>query len=607
MPTATLLSAAFTSLKPGLYVAASGTPAYPLLKAAGKLVGQRSLPDGSYLATVLVGPRSNPSITIGREFFITALKDYENWRERWFREAIQNSVDAGATKVDIKTSEQSDGTWKIVVEDNGGGMSEEVLLTKFLVLGGTTKVGVAGSAGGFGKAKELLVLPWISWKIHTGDTEASGAGIDYAVTRAARLKGTRIEVIMPGDQHADAPQAISFIEKCYLPHVRFTVNDTNVRAALQAKVLVHDVPGKAEVYFNKSPSVTSSYMLVRARGLHMFEVYLGAGIPGYIITEITAPSIDILTANRDGFRDYETKREISKYGERIVKDTLSAIRSKKGLIKQKFPGAGKFKPQRVTEVLIEVGPIEEPHNKKGWELTDAAMTRVAAVLDDYRGGRGGDETIGVVSGETAKTLLEGTKVHGSQHVEAALKQLVWQPDFYVVNEIEGFRVPKKFLPATMTPTVLKLAKVWTEMCRFVLIQLGSTSDFGVGFHFDEDTAASFLEEGGEEWLMLNPMKIGGRRVSTLRPAPGQGELWNPSNVEDLQWLYAAAIHECTHMADGVHYHDESFASALTSNMAKCADGFRRIKKIVASVRMRGTPEADVARENPTSDIIPWWV
>jgi len=63
----------------------------------------------------------------------------------------------------------------------------------------------------------------------------------------------------------------------------------------------------------------------------------------------------------------------------------------------------------------------------------------------------------------------------------------------------------------------------------------------------------------------------------------------------LKWLYAAAIHEATHIADNMSYHDESFAAALTRNMAKCADGYRKIRQIAAGIRTRGgggSPEAD---------------
>jgi hypothetical protein len=97
-------------------------------------------------------------------------------------------------------------------------------------------------------------------------------------------------------------------------------------------------------------------------------------------------------------------------------------------------------------------------------------------------------------------------------------------------------------------------------------------------------AAAYRDEDrdgrAEQWLMLNPYRDLDRR----------DEIWHPTQDADLKWLYAAAIHEVTHIADGLSYHDESFAAALTRNMAKCADGYRKIKQIAAGIRMRGGPE-----------------
>ena len=39
------------------------------------------------------------------------------------------------------------------------------------------------------------------------------------------------------------------------------------------------------------------------------------------------------------------------------------------------------------------------------------------------------------------------KFLGPNHLEAAIKQLVWEPDWFLVNEVDGYKVPKKFFPA----------------------------------------------------------------------------------------------------------------------------------------------------------------
>jgi hypothetical protein len=65
------------------------------------------------------------------------------------------------------------------------------------------------------------------------------------------------------------------------------------------------------------------------------------------------------------------------------------------------------------------------------------------------------------------------------------------------------------------------------------------------------------------------------------------ETFQATERRDFQMLYALAVHECTHFADGLRYHDEAFASALTENFAKCADGMKQYKRIL-DLTKRGT-------------------
>lgn len=585
---------------PGVYVAASDSEAYgPLLAmiTAGLAVdeGENIEPRGVKIQAARVGERRNPAIGISREFFTTVLKDYEDWRQKWWREAVQNSVDAGAKRIQCKLKVNPDGTYTASSEDDGGGMDEDVLINKFLMLGGTTKQLGTGAAGGFGKAKELLILPWLSWSIHTRDRKVTGSGIDYTVQDAPFLRGTRVEVVMPADQHTSAAAAIAFIEKSYLPNVRFSVEETNAegeverwtpRAKLKGKELIDEVPGKANFYLTKV-NYEPYTMLVRVHGIYMFEIYVGKTPKQQVIVEITAPSIEILTANRDGFRDRDVKRSIDDLGERIAKDVMSTFRSKRGILRQKYEGRGKFQVARMQAgALAHIGPIAR--TKKGdVEMNSEDVAVVSDVVEEYR--QAEEATTGkapaLPNKDLASELLTSVTFKGAHHVEEAVKQLVWDPDFFLINEIDDFRVPRKFKPETMKPRIVKLSRTWTELCRYVLMQLGEFRQFGVGFLFSTSSAAAYLYEDGEHWLLLNPYKDLYERKQT----------WSPTKPEDLKWLYAAAVHECTHLADGISYHDESFAAALTMNIAKTADGFRKVRKIVNSIRMREVAVADVPR------------
>jgi len=99
----------------------------------------------------------------------------------------------------------------------------------------------------------------------------------------------------------------------------------------------------------------------------------------------------------------------------------------------------------------------------------------------------------------------------------------------------------------------------------------------VGFIFSKDydgswSAAEYVREEGD-WLLLNPYRDG---------SPESG-LFSISDDDDLDRLYAYAIHECTHLASNVAYHDEDFATAFTRNLALAIRGRRNIRAIRQAV------------------------
>lgn len=592
MHTAQPLRDRFSRLAPGTYLTSSHNNAYGHLRAlviAGKakMVGFKRMPRGETVITVRVGEsaaRANPTIGIGPEFFQGAIKDYSDWEEKWWREAVQNAVDAGATKIDLRSDRQPDGTYLVSCEDNGGGMTEDVLLNKFLVLGGSTKKDDTGAAGGFGKAKELLVLPWLDWRVHTRDKAAYGRGVGYDVESVPYLKGTRITVRMPADQYTYEAPALSFLSKCDLPKVHFTINGARAKTGVKGSKLIESVPGKFDIFLAESKSSTTNNIYIRTNGLYMFSRYTSTDIPGIVTVDLTGRSIELLTANRDGFRDWSASRELDRFVGKIAADKTSAFRASKGLIQQVYEGTGSFRSRRrEADVTGMLGPIPDTGARKSISLDAADVERVVEAIGSFRESEESETRnpmgSNLPSKEIASLILNEPK-RGAEHVQATLKQLVWEPDFMLVNEEEGFRVPKRFKPESMAPTVLRLAKVWTEFCRHVLILLGSDREYGVGFMFSRSAAAAYSRYSDRNWLLLNPLKDY-RKLDGLL-----------SVTTDMRWLYAAAIHECTHMADGISYHDESFAAALTHNIAKCADGFKAAKKIAGAIRMRGSAVAD---------------
>jgi hypothetical protein len=539
-------------------------------------------------------------VRLGPEFFQAPLKEYSEWPMKWWREVVQNSVDAGCSHMTLGTRENDDGTVTVYAEDNGRGMDRDTLLDKFLVLGATTKVGAAGKTGGFGKAKELILLPWLTWRIHTRDLEAAGNGADYRVRAVPMLQGTRIEVTMSADACTTLPAAQEFLSRCHIPQVEFSLvneNDPDQNTTMNptSDVGAMTMIGEGSrflAYYQEQPR-ERYYAWVRINGLFMFEIYVGS-LPGQIMVELQGSSLDILHSNRDSLRDRGVQREVSEMQERLAKDTSSALRSQKGHVKKKWVQGDKFHASRLSSPTYL--PIDVM-NQTGEGKFQLALEALEAIVGEYQQEvvRNEDASERQAKTDLAREQLQNIAFGGDRHLEAALKQLSWKPDFILISEIDNFRVPARFTPEKMNVRVRRLLSVWAECCRWVLMQLGCASEYSVGFCFTTNASAQFMKEEGENWLLLNPFasKAG---LNTLQSIHYKYD--SQKNVEkelldtmfqvtqrsDFQWLYSLAVHECTHFADEVMYHDEAFASALTVNFARCADGMKQYRRILDATK-----------------------
>lgn len=126
------------------------------------------------------------------------------------REMLQNSRDARAKNIQI--------TWEpdpynrdlatLTFQDDGKGMSREVVQTKFMALGGTLKE--EGSLGGFGAAKAAILTAsttgW-SWDLRTRNVHAYSEGSGaYAIAELdEHLSGTRITLPAMANTSMEAP------------------------------------------------------------------------------------------------------------------------------------------------------------------------------------------------------------------------------------------------------------------------------------------------------------------------------------------------------------------------------------------------------------------
>lgn len=135
-------------------------------------------------------------ISVPKAFFVGERdKFYSNWIEAFPREFVQNSVDAGARNISISIESApakgsfgkepgKDTVTRVTFEDDGTGMSRQVLENVFFALGESTKRGDDGQTGGFGRARIMQAFSQMRYAIRTREWMVEGDGCDFDVVSA---------------------------------------------------------------------------------------------------------------------------------------------------------------------------------------------------------------------------------------------------------------------------------------------------------------------------------------------------------------------------------------------------------------------------------------
>ncbi len=514
-------------------------------------------------------------------------------------------MDAGANKVICEIKTLPDNTVRVTIGDDGSGMSEDVLVNKFLSYGATTKTAGA-TIGGFGKAKELLLLPWISWEIYTRDNYATGQNDEYELEKRKPVPGTLLSVVMPADLHTNETAAISFIKKCSLPDIDFVVNGKKYSANLKPGQVVESGAG-VFIFHNSHRYLKDQSLLVRVHGprgaIYMFGMDIDPEAKGTYVAEVMHDrALELLTANRDGFQGYEQRGIIYRFLNTLAREESAVLRRKKNLIRQKFRGSGRFTAARNRELEAlfaqkigdfgrgEGRPIVLTEAQKR-DLVELSQTVNAPAQPETEVPDSDEPTpspglpFNLKASDASVDAIMSLKFAGPQHTLNATKQVAYEPDFFIINEVEEFKVPRKFYPQNMSPLVIKMVRFWTELCRFILAQLNCGLSFGVGLYFGPRTLGYHVKEEGEHWLLMNPFQYSKKRKRIILTGE-DAEQYRLTSKADIFTIYSIAVHECTHMADGFSIHDEAFAAALTHNFGVTAGKTKQIKQILRSITRR---------------------
>jgi Histidine kinase-, DNA gyrase B-, and HSP90-like ATPase len=454
------------------------------------------------------------SFKISREFFAKAKADYADWRWAWVREICQNSMDCGSSRIDVMIQRQGANT-QITVSNDGSPMTEDILINKFLTLGGSAK---ESGVGGFGKAKEVLICCHLSWSIRTGILFAEGAGGDYQLTIGLDPQhGTTTTVLMEGDE---VDRLIAMFQR--FASLAQWKGILTVNGQVFATDLRKGSPRReyewGKVYTNQQHS---NLLVVRIGGQPMFTRNIR--FKGCVLVELTGTSGQRLVASRDRLQ-YRYADELDELLNELAVDTRSALRQQRAEYKrflgEKVKAEGK-RPQAqpgldvaaLVQTLVQPEPGSQP----------AGSVRSVAVSRENR-----SVSIG--------------------------------PEF-ICKQCAGMETPAYYLPGDQFSSYAKgLVKAWVLTLKKLYELHDLEGSFSVGFIFDEDVRAE-CEESSAYGLVyyLSPAAIVKNQKFGSRSFKARfSSAW--TNRFEIMSL---AAHEFVHGAFGIGQHNEDFAAKLT--------------------------------------------
>jgi hypothetical protein len=222
----------------------------------------------------------------------------------WVREAGQNSLDAGATRIDCTLSPEA-----IAWRDNGCGMSRKVLVEKFFALGASGKE-FEDTVGGFGIAKTLLCFAHKSYTIRTRGWIVEGRKGEFNMrARGTDVKGTELSV-----QFEDGGPK--------LEHVKGWVSATTPAREVEMIVNGSKLEWYSQDYLNKlktfdfgevwEGSGHEGKMFIRLHGQLMFEIQAHSKS---LVVELN--DVKYLQSNRDNML-WNEQNKLEKFAKMLM-------------------------------------------------------------------------------------------------------------------------------------------------------------------------------------------------------------------------------------------------------------------------------------------------
>lgn len=515
-----------------------------------------------------------PSIAVPRDFFLSERNTaYADWHGAFWRELISNSVDAGASRLHVRTRFSPDGGFLVDLADNGTGMSRETVENVYMRLGASTKRDEAG-IGGFGRARILTCFSQRSYRIRTSNLVVTGEGGDYEIRETdSSVKGCAISVITDPEEARWLTRALTRVLRQSRMAVEVTADlvkeapngstllqerDTGhwsesgrfrgwTRVGSHVRTLADEAGPWAEIHVSRGDKALHETSIIRVNGMAMHDDHLAARAQ-VIVELVPHRAREILTSARDSIRS-PWRHELQKLYAEIASEAQSALRNK---------------TREKQTILIPT------HRSSSGLALPKVKTGIPKITEEDSGRRNDDRAREMVTAFSQSLPQEADKtgdplIDELVTIRNALPKARLDVGIHIDSPTAAQRAAiRRFLPETWSlpggegRNAELLHAAWTGACRHALEALVNCHPFAfdetdrwvTGFVFDARMGACHTEVGGiRHGLLLNPVDDAGRIAFRLK------------SREDLRRLVALACHEVAHCVHS--WHDESFANLLT--------------------------------------------
>ena len=470
---------------------------------------------------------------ISKSFFRKEILNYANPWEDFIRELYQNSIDAGSKNIKISLHEINDKETYVVFQDDGCGMTEEVLRNVYFHIGETTK-DIGDYVGGFGKARILTTFAHEEYNIKTQDNIVSGSYAEFEISKSSEyFSGTFLKIKISENIIKLLNNFQIYFNACNTEKINLEI-DGVAHVNYPRKLKLIDELEFAKVYVDEKNKEFSE-CFTRVNGIQMYSEFLPSNAKNDIIIEIDKDkSKEVFLSNRNSIK-YDYKKQINDLMSEIAINPLSSIKGRAFKYNVVY---GKYRT--IGEIIKNDDDYSDNYHCSDNEDLNKTNSNITEKRHDH-------------------SVAKNNKIKSKTEYQEEIMKINMMIQNESISECI-YNSSKDFDPKnwiSLNNHKYKLFLMWDSFVEDILkITCKMYPNFIINFHTgfiftdDKDKLAVNYQKNGVFHILLNPISEFGYQKYRI------------SDNLNVSQLISLAIHEVCHCL--TIYHDEIFSSYMTA-------------------------------------------